>query len=215
MLDGVLEIKTLFHTIASVRPKLEDMTQALEKPVSLEAYLESEEHSEIRHEFVDGQLVATAGETGEHEEIVFNIVTALRPIAQAKGCRVRGPSVKLRVSSHRYRDPDVYIVCSPRGNDPWLEENPCFIVEVLSPSTAATDRIAKLDEYTSLPSLQRYVLIEQDRRFVIVYRRTPEGWLYRTFQDGTIDVPCLETTLALDQIYAGIEFDQQDEKTAS
>ncbi len=182
------------------------MAKTLEKPVTVEAYLELEEQSETRHEFVDGQLLAMAGETGEHEDIVFNIVAALRNIAQAKGCRLRGPSVKLRVSGRRYRYPDVYIVCEPRGNDPRLEENPCFIVEVISPSTAATDRITKLDEYTSLPSLQRYVLIEQDRRFVIVYRRTPEGWLYQTVQDGSIDVPCLETTLSLDQIYAGIEF---------
>jgi Uma2 family endonuclease len=96
-------------------------------------------------------------------------------------------------------------VCEPQGNDPRLEENPCFIIEVLSPSTVETDRITKLDEYTSIPSLQRYVLIEQDRRFVIVYRRTPEGWLYQTFQDGVLDVPCLEATLTLDQMYAGIE----------
>ncbi len=182
------------------------MAKTLEKPMTFEAYLELEEGSETRHEFVDGQMLAMAGETGEHEDIVFNIVAALRPIAQVKGCRLRGPSVKLRVSGQRYRYPDVYIVCEPRSNDPRLEENPCFIVEVLSPSTAATERITKLDEYTSLPSLQRYVLIEQDRRFVIVYRRTPEGWLYQTFQDGEIDVPCLETTLTLDQIYAGIEF---------
>jgi Uma2 family endonuclease len=184
------------------------MIRTLEKPVTVEAYLELEEQSEIRHEFVDGEMVAMAGETGEHEDIVFNIVAALRPIAQAKGCRLRGPSVKLRVSGQRYRYPDVYVVCEPQGNDPRLEENPCFIIEVLSPSTVETDRITKLDEYTNIPSLQRYVLIEQDRRFVIVYQRTPEGWLYQTFQDGMIDVPCLETTLALDQIYAGIELSE-------
>jgi Uma2 family endonuclease len=182
------------------------MAKTLEKPMTVEAYLELEEQSEIRHEFVDGQMLAMAGETGEHEDIVFNIVTALRPIAQAKGCRLRSPSVKLRVSGQRYRYPDVYIVRSPRGNDPRLEENPCCIIEVISPSTVEMDRITKLDEYMSIPSLQHYVLIEQDRRFVIVYRRTPEGWLYTTFQNGTIDVPCLETTLSLDQIYAGIEF---------
>jgi Uma2 family endonuclease len=84
-----------------------DMAKTLEKPVTIEAYLELEEQSETRHEFVDGQLLAMAGETGEHEDIVFNIVTALRPIAQAKGCRLRGPSVKLRVSGQRYRYPDV------------------------------------------------------------------------------------------------------------
>jgi Uma2 family endonuclease len=93
----------------------------------------------------------------------------------------------------------------PAERERFIEENPCFIIEVLSPSTAATDRITKLDEYTSIPSLQHYVLIEQDRRFVIVYRRTLEGWLYQTFQDGVLDVPCLETTLTLDQMYEGIE----------
>ncbi len=181
------------------------MTATLEKRLTEREYLELEEQSETRHEFVDGAMVAMAGESQVHNDIAGAIYAALLPTARAKRCRIAIEGVRVRVRNGRVRYPDVFVACPPSG-DGFIEENPFFIVEVLSPSTAATDRIAKLDEYTSLPSLQRYVLIEQDRRFVIVYRRTPEGWLYQTFKDGEIDVPCLETTLTLDQIYAGVEF---------
>ena len=171
-----------------------------------EEYLEFEERSETRHEFVDGRILAMAGETGEHEDIVFNIVTVLRPIAQARACRVRGPGVKLHVRTGKFRYPDVYVVCGPRPNDPRLEENPCLIVEVISPSTAVVDRGAKLEEYTNIPSLERYLIVEQSKKHVSVYRRTLEGWLFETVSEsGTIEVPCLETRLSLEQIYAGLE----------
>lgn len=178
-------------------------------------YLGLEERAETRHEFVDGTMIAMAGETGEHEDIAFNIVTALRPTAQAKSCRLRGPNVKMRVSGQRYRYPDVYIVCGPRGNDPRLEENPCLILEVISPSTADVDRGAKLEEYTNIASLQRYLIVEQTKKHVVVYRRTNEGWLYESVHDGTLEVPCLETVLTFEQIYAGLEFNEPDETSVS
>jgi Uma2 family endonuclease len=50
-----------------------------------------------------------------------------------------------------------------------------FIVEVLSPSTRRTDKTTKKRLYQTLPSLQKYVLIEQDIVDVEVCRRS-EGW---------------------------------------
>ena len=54
-------------------------------------------------------------------------------------------------------------ICS--GLDPALKivRNPVVIFEVLSPSTAAADRIVKAREYQATPSVQRYVMLEQAR----------------------------------------------------
>jgi Uma2 family endonuclease len=195
------------------------MTQTLEKKlekiINVEAYLELEKSSEIRHEYIDGELLAMAGEKLQHNDIVANIIEALRPIARAKKCRLQFETVKLQVKSTRYRYPDVMVSCAP-GDNPYFLENPCFIIEVLSESTQATDTGPKLDEYTRLPSLERYVMVEQDRRVVRIYRRTPEGWLFESLEDeGEIEVPCLETKLTLEQVFAGIEFEAREVEIAS
>jgi Uma2 family endonuclease len=195
------------------------MTQTLEKKlekiIDVKTYLELEQSSEVRHEFVDGEVLAMAGEKLQHNDIVANIIEALRPIARAKKCRLQFETVNLQVKSTRYRYPDVMVSCAP-GDNPYFLENPCFIIEVLSESTQATDTGPKLDEYTRLPSLERYVMIEQDRRVVRIYRRTPEGWLFESLEDeGEIEIPCLETKLTLEQVFAGIELKAREVQSDS
>jgi Uma2 family endonuclease len=169
-------------------------------------YLEQELASEIRHEYVDGKLFAMAGETKRHEEIVLNIALALRPKAKVLGCRLQTKTIQLRVPNGRYRYPDVMVNCS-NSNDPRVEETPCFLLEVISESSADTDSNKKLAEYTRIQSVERYVLIEQTSRLAVVYKRQNQQWIVETLEgDGEIDIPCLGTTLTLDQIYEGLEF---------
>ncbi len=172
--------------------------------LTVEEYLEQEQRSEIRHEYVDGKLYAMAGESKRHEEIVLNITLALARIARAKGCRFQTKTIQLRVSSSRYRYPDIMINCLD-NNDPRLEDMPCFLLEVISASTADTDSHKKLSEYTRIPSVERYVLVEQHTKLVVVYKRQKDLWVVETLEDtGEIDIPCIGATLSLDQIYDGL-----------
>jgi Uma2 family endonuclease len=173
--------------------------------MTAEEYLEFEKTSDIRHEFVDGVLRAMAGESRRHNDIVLNLVEALRPVARAKQCALHATNIKTRVSSSKYRYPDVVISCAP-GNDEYFLENPCFIVEVLSDSTADVDHDRKLEEYTRLPSMGRYLLESQIERRVIVYKRDNGVWTLEILtESGEVDIPFLETTLSLEQVYAGLE----------
>jgi Uma2 family endonuclease len=172
---------------------------------TVEAYLEFEKSAEVRHEFVDGSMLAMAGSSLRHNEIIFRIRALLTSFAQAKKCVIATESLRVMTKATRYRYPDVVVSCAPQ-NDECSIDQPCFIAEVLSESTANTDNNAKLEEYTRLPSLQRYAIIAQDVRRVIVYKRNADGWGVEILEAGEIDVPCLETKLSLDQIYAGLEF---------
>ncbi len=174
--------------------------------LSVAEYLEQEMIAEIRHEYVDGKVYAMAGESKRHEEIVLNITLALALLARAKGCRFQTKTIQLEVSSTRYRYPDIMINCLD-NNDPRVEETPCFLLEVVSASTADTDTNKKLFEYTRIPSVQRYILVEQHSRLVVVYKRRDNTWLLETLEDiGEIDIPCIGATLTLEQIYNGLEF---------
>ncbi len=174
--------------------------------MTVQEYLEFEKNSEIRHEFVDGKLFAMAGETLVHDDIVLNIVEALRPQARAKNCKLHATNIQTQVKGMRYRYPDVVVTCETIRN-PRLIEAPCFILEVLSDSTANVDHGIKLEEYTKILSLQRYAIVSQNTRQVIVYKREGNQWTFEVLlEHGEIDIPCLETTLSLEQIYASLEF---------
>lgn len=166
-------------------------------------YLEREARSELRHEYVEGKLIAMAGETQEHEDIVLNIAEALRPIARKLGCRLYTNNIKLRVKGNRYRYPDVMVLCAPK-RESRIETEPCCLVEVLSDSTESTDIGTKLDEYTRIPSLERYLIVSQNQRLVVMYRREGPNWLVETQEDGQVEIPCLGSALSLEQIYSGV-----------
>ena len=173
--------------------------------MSVEEYLEFEKTAEARHEFVDGRLLEMPGESYQHNDIVGDIYIALKPIARARGCRIAFESIKTPTRGTRYRYPDIGVSCEPESDNHFLEK-PCFIVEVTSDSTTDSDHGPKLEEYTRLPSMQRYAIVSQGTRQVVVYKREGDRWGFEVLSgSGEIDIPCLETKLSLDQIYASLE----------
>lgn len=83
-----------------------------------------------------------------------------------------------------------------------------FLIEVLSPSTRATDRSFKLPNYRMMPSLTGYLFIEQDR-VSIEYGSRPQGgeWAVETFTQlsDRIDLAPLPVTLNVSEVYADVE----------
>jgi len=81
---------------------------------------------------------------------------------------------------------------------------PCdavVIFEVLSEDTADRDLGPKLVEYFRLPSIRRYVVVEQHRMFVASRERTPSGWSLAELTTGALDVPELGVSLPIEAIY--------------
>lgn len=170
--------------------------------MSLEAYLEFEERSPVKHEYVGGEVYAMSGVTTRHNLINLNITWHLRKAARARGCRVFAVDVKLRAAVDRIYYPDVIVACGKAAQVELIIEEPTLVVEVTSSSTRATDRREKLDAYRRIPSLQTYLIVDQRRRHVFVYRREGGDWLREEVAgDGGIPIPGLDTELTLDDIY--------------
>jgi len=170
------------------------------RPMGAEEYLAWEASQEERHELLEGVPYAMAGASEAHNLLVGNLYFLLRPAAQARGCRVFFSDMRLRVSERTFYYPDLMVVC---GEDPHplYKERPCLVVEVLSEGTEATDRREKLWRYWEIPSLQGYLLVDSRTRRVEGYFRGAEGWLYRVFEGGEVEVPCLGVGIALEEIY--------------
>jgi Uma2 family endonuclease len=173
-----------------------------EPRMTVNEYLESEKHSEVRHEYVDGELREMLDETIRHNRIVGKILRWLSGLAETRGCDVFALNIKLQTGPTSFRYPNVIVTCES-STDEYLVFDPCALFEVQSehPSDVST----KLEEYLKLPSLQRYVMLRQNERSAIVYKRGPDGWQVEFLEaDGEVSIPCLDTTLKLEQVYAGL-----------
>jgi len=185
------------------------MQLALKPQLSAADYLEGEQISDIRHEFVDGHVFAMAGAGESHNLIAGNVFAKLRNLVRGGPCRVFISDMKLNVVEwNAFYYPDVMVVCDDSDTQPFFKQNPCLVVEVLSPSTASTDRREKMLAYRTVPSLRDYLLISQDKRRVEVFRRGADGtWAEAVVVEaGDVGLECVQTSLALDDIYEDVKF---------
>ena len=137
---------------------------------------------------------------------------ALGTRLRGKPCEFYGSDLKIRTSEDHIRYPDGFVTCTAGENASTMVSDPVVIFEVLSPSTAATDRIAKAREYQAMPTVQRYVLIEQDRIGATVYIRAAGDWKHQILiDDSMLALPEIGVELPLAELYEGLAFDRDED----
>jgi Uma2 family endonuclease len=106
--------------------------------------------------------------------------------------------------------PDLVGSCDSTDDDERYVEHPCFVIEVLSPSTASMDRTEKRDAYLTLESLDEYVIVEQSQMRISVYRRLCRPWVAEVLDapNDVLKLTCIRVGMALADIYEGVRFSQ-------
>src|SRR4051812_32415880 len=108
-------------------------------------YLAYEADSALKHEYINGTIVAMAGGSRRHNALALRVGTALGN-ARKPGCQAFQSDQKVRIlATGRSTYPDVSMVCGPIDGDPSDRSgatitNPTLLIEVLSPSTEEYDR---------------------------------------------------------------------------
>ncbi len=175
---------------------------------SLRDYLDVEELSVVRHEFIDGEIVAMAGGTPEHAALSGTVSALLGAAIRGRPCRVYSADLRIRVLATGLATyADAVVICGPEERDPDSPThvtNPTLIVEVLSPSTEDYDRTEKRAHYQRIPALREYVLVAQDRAQIDRWRREPSGeWIVAVFGAGShVELTSIGATLDVDELYA-------------
>ncbi|MBL8426933.1 MAG: Uma2 family endonuclease [Dechloromonas sp.] len=171
-------------------------------------YLAYEAQSPVRHEYIAGEIFAMTGASIRHNVIAGNLFAELRTHLKGTPCRALIEGVKLRLRKEQsYFYPDVMVTCEDRlqelDSQQQIVEAPLVVIEILSPTTEATDRREKLRAYRTLPSLKEYLLVSQEQAQVEIYRRRGDiGWDIITYEPGdTVEIASLETKLGMDEIY--------------
>jgi Uma2 family endonuclease len=177
-------------------------------------YLEDERTSLYRREYLAGLVFAKSGASKSHATIAGNIAVALRLHLRGRPCQGFVADMKVRLAAaNAYYYPDVVATCDERdlsATSPTdFLRHPCLVVEVLSPGTEQVDRREKWLNYRALPSLQEYLLVDQDRCWVELYRRTATGWQQEVASELTevLDLQSVGLALALSVVYEDIQWE--------
>ncbi|MGI8739907.1 MAG: Uma2 family endonuclease [Gammaproteobacteria bacterium] len=178
----------------------------LEKIVRItpQEYLDGEQYSDIRHEYVAGHVYAMVGASKAHNLIAGSFYTALHGHLRGNPCQVFASDVKARVAEAFYY-PDVMVACDPSDGHEYYCERPLIIIEVISPSTEARDALEKRIAYQSLESLQEYLLVAQDKMEVRIYRRANEAWELETCTEtDQVRLTSVGLEIPIEQVYEDV-----------
>lgn len=173
-------------------------------------YLEGEKISDVKHEYVDGNVYAMAGGSARHYRIIRNIGRLLENYLDDSNCEVFMADMKTKANEFVYYYPDVAVTCEEIDDIQDTIYNPTLIIEVLSPSTAHKDRREKLIAYKMIESLQEYAIVWQDEMRVELHRRNNDGWLtfFFTQTEDEVEFASVKHKTNVAEIYRGISFVQ-------
>jgi Uma2 family endonuclease len=190
------------------------MSVARSHAMSLVEFLDWEAGQETKFEFDGFEPVAMVGVTWAHSTIQGNIMAALISRLRGTPCRAQGPELKVEVAG-RIRYPDAFVVCTPRVSRDKIIDDPVVIFEILSDGSAHRDRITKNEEYRLTPSVQRYVMLEQDEPAATVFAREGERWIGTVIKGGaTLSMPEIGIEVPLAEFYEGLSFPPDEQSGA-
>ena len=188
------------------------MSALPEHDISLEEYLKLEETSDIKHEYYLGQIFAMAGASENHNLIVGATYRSLDNQLEDKPCRPYISDFRLKIAAAKYTYPDLSVICGDTQLADGRKDtftNPSVLIEVLSEGTESYDRGKKFELYRTIPSLQEYLLIAQDRPHVERYRRHGHAWVFTEYStvDDEVVLDTIECILPLADIYKRVRFE--------
>lgn len=171
-------------------------------------YLALEGASNVKHEFLNGEIYGMAGGTPEHAALGVAVAAALLQQLRGGPCRVYSSDLRVRVAATGLATyPDVTVVCGDAERDPESATtvvNPRVVVEVLSNSTRDYDCGEKLEHYRQVSSLAAVVLVACPERRIVVHQRNHEGvWQEHAAGSGArASIEAIGCTLTVDDVYS-------------
>ncbi|MCW6038834.1 Uma2 family endonuclease [Spirulina subsalsa FACHB-351] len=185
------------------------------KPFSLtvEDYLKQEEKAIDKSEWIQGKIIKMAGASANHNRLTLNLSRLLPLERGEQNYEIFVSDMRLWIEeSQSYVYPDVMVI---QGEPEFTDSqqmavtNPCFIAEILSPSTAGFDKSQKFTLYRSIPQLQEYLLIDQKSYRVELYRKVGERqWLFTEFigKDAIVELEIVNIQIAFSELYKRVKF---------
>lgn len=164
------------------------------KKVSYEEFMEIYEKSDLRMEFINGEIVLLASPSISHQEILGRLYLTFHGYLRGHECRVFLAPFDVHFRKKDFDEPDVMqpdlvVICDLEGNvterDRYMG-TPTLVVEILSDSTRSKDMIDKLRTYM-LSGVKEYWIVDPGQNVVMIYSlKNFEIDRYKTYELGSI-----------------------------
>jgi Uma2 family endonuclease len=172
--------------------------------ISVLDYLDGEKISDVKHEYINGEVYAMAGASRSHNILTGNVWSAF--MAHLDGTRCISFSSDMKVNiDNQFFYPDVLVTCDDDLGDDYYTKAPIILVEVLSKSTRKMDKSFKLAAYKTIPSLLEYVLIEQEFAEIEICRRYSHWSSTHYFLGDDVHFESIDLTLSVEAIYRRVQ----------
>lgn len=182
------------------------MEAVKQKLYSVSEYFALEDQSEVRHEFINGNLFEMSGASREHNIICQNVFLTLIDFARALGFIVFVENMKVKIPTEEiYFYPDIIMTKEPQSEkNKFVQFSPSLLVEVLSESTRVKDLTDKFIQYRKIDTLEYYMLVEPEKVLVLLNFKNEEGeWEMASFtnKEETVILPKLNISFKVSEIY--------------
>lgn len=213
-LDGQAEIHTWLGELIDTRFRSTGVKEPLsantepDPPfMTFDEFLKFAEQGPLRYEYVNGTVHAMTGPSVAHCRIAGQLFAIVHNHLHGGPCQAfgTGPNLQIRSKTDEIQYiPDLMVACNPEEWDEDWVCNPKLVAEVLSPSTRYIDLREKASTYQRLESIEEYVILEQSKHEVSVFRRAEE-WRARIYRgaDAVAELRSISLSIPLAEIYAG------------
>jgi Uma2 family endonuclease len=97
-------------------------------------------------------------------------------------------------------------VCSPLAPDARVITDPVVIFEILDEDSILIDFCAKNREYEATPSVQRYIILEQDAVAGTQFERRGDDWIGHILRpDAILRMREIDVAVPLAELYEGLD----------
>lgn len=146
------------------------------KKVSYEEFMEIYEKSDLRMEYINGEIVLLASPSPFHQTISGNLFSHLREYLRGKACKVFYAPFdvhfnKKDLSTPDVMQPDLFITCdlqtsiNERGR---YMGTPALCIEILSKSTRSKDMVDKLNTYM-MSGVKEFWIVDPAKHSILLY----------------------------------------------
>ena len=184
------------------------MAEAALKGMTVDEFLHWEDGTDTRYELVNGVVVAMAPPAPPHGILSVRLGGSIDAVLRSRRPCIAQNEVGIVRPD---RDDTCYIAdlavtCEPPQPNDRLIREPVLIIEILSPSTAAFDRQAKVPDYRRIASVQEILLIDSESVFAEVLRREGDHWITEIVQGraATLTLSSVPVRIAMAELYEGI-----------
>jgi len=186
------------------------MNSHVQLTMDKESFLRWAERQEGRYELKNGVVAMMAGGSRNHSRVTMRLAKAVMVRIDPDRWDVHATDLAIEIDGD-IRYPDVMVETANSEGAALSTSEPTMIVEVLSPSSIATDLYVKAAEYMSLASLEAYIVAAQDEPRLWIWNRSTEpgrAWPKAPLEvhgrDQAVPVPSLGVELPMAEIYAAL-----------